>query len=69
MSEVKKVTMPSFNIEGLEEMEVEVICAALAMATLPRIKIQLKGEGFDVPLNRIQEYIDQLWEDLHEQRA
>jgi len=61
--------MPVYNIEALEDMEVEVICAALAVASTTKVRNQLRGMGFDVPLNRIQDYVDQLWEDLHEQRV
>ena len=69
MSTIKKVTVPAYNIEGLTGMEVEVICAALAASTSTKVKHQLRGEGFEVELARVTEMIDQLWEDIHEQRV
>jgi hypothetical protein len=68
MSVARKVTRPAWDIEGLDEMEIEVLCAAVAVSSDSRIKKHLHGEGFDVPMQRIGEIVAQLWEDLHEQR-
>jgi hypothetical protein len=61
MSSITKQTTPTYSIEGLTSLELDLLKACLSVAPLVKIKNHLIGQGLDVPPNVVSDIQNKLW--------